>query len=140
MDIIINTENIFNDVGSKFLQELQTTDPIPPRGTMIQNLNEANARLVLIIGRYLDPGCQWEADDSLATGERFLYHFLLTTRRGASKTQALADIIHSYLVNATLTKCYSIMNLKDLAATHDSQVSADAEVISQLLNSKLPPV
>ena len=48
MDIIITTQNVINDIGSKFLMELQPTDPIPPKGTLIQCLNEANARLCAV--------------------------------------------------------------------------------------------
>ena len=50
MDIIITTQNVINDIGSKFLMELQPTDPIPPKGTLIQCLNEANAKAVIHYG------------------------------------------------------------------------------------------
>ena len=140
MDIIITTQNVINDIGSKFLLELQPTDPIPPKGTLVQCLNEANARLSAIMGRYAEPSFQDSADDSLAIGDNIVYKLLLSTRKASGKIQPLTDLIHSYLVNSVLTKSYSTMGQADLAAKHEAQTVSDAEVIGQLLHSKLPPV
>lgn len=140
MDIIITTQNVINDIGSRFLMELQPTDPIPPKGTLIQNLNEANARLHAIMGRYVEPSFQESADDSLAIGDNIVYKLLLSTRKASGKIQPLTDLIHSYLVNSALAKSYSTIGQADLAAKHEAQTVSDAEVIGQLLHSKLPPI
>ncbi len=140
MEIIISTQNVINDIGSKFLQELQSVDPIPPKGTLIQSLNEANGRLATILGRYLEADFRDSADDSLAAGETLTYRLILSPRKAAGKAQPFADLIHSYLVNSVLTKCYTTMGQSELAAKHENQTVSDAQVISQLLHTKQPPV
>ena len=93
MDIIINTQNVINDIGSKFLQELQSADSIPPKGTLVQSLNEANARLTAIMGRYAEPSFQEYADDSLAVGDNIVYKLLLSAGKASGKIQPLTDLI-----------------------------------------------
>lgn len=139
MDIIVNTQNVINDIGSKFLQELQSVDPIPPKGTLHQSLNEANGRLVTILGRYLEADFRESADDSLAVGDSLTYRLVLSPRKASGKAQPFADLIHSYLVNSVLTKSYTSMGQAELAAKHENQTVSDAQVISQLLRTKLPP-
>lgn len=140
MDIIINTQNVINDIGGKFLMELQSADPIPPKGTLIQCFNEAHARLTAILGRFIEPSYIEMADDSLAIGDNVVYKMNLSSRRAANKLQPLTDLFHSYMVNSVLAKSYSTMGQADLAAKHEAQTVSDAQVISQLLNSKIPPV
>lgn len=130
---------MIDDIGSKFLQELGSTDPIPPRGTLVQNLNESNGRLKSILGRFLKAELAEYADDSLAMGDNFIYTLLISSRKAANKAQPLADIIHSYLVNSVLTKSYSTMGQAELAAKHEAQTVSDAQVINKLLHTKLPP-
>lgn len=140
MEILINTQNVINDIGSKFLMELQSADPIPPKGTLIQSLNEANARLTAIIGRYLEVGYNESADDRLAIAEDIEYRFLLSPRRAANKIQPMTDLIHSYLVNSAMAKVYSTMGQSELATKHENQTVSDAQVINQLLHSKTAPI
>lgn len=140
MEVIIKTENVINDIGGTFLQELQTEDPIPPKGKLVQSLNEADARLRAIVGRRLEIDFRDSADNSLAINDSIVYKFLVSTRRSANKAEPLAALIHSYLVNSVLAKTYSTMGQADLAALHEAQSVSDAQVISQLINSKIPPI
>lgn len=140
MEVIIKTENVINDIGGTFLQELQTEDPIPPKGKLVQSLNEADARLRAIVGRRLEIDFRDSADDTLAINDSFVYNFLVSTRRSVNKVEPLATLIHSYLVNSVLAKTYSTMRQADLAAQHEAQSVSDAQVISQLINSKIPPI
>lgn len=140
MEVIIKTENVINDIGGTFLQELQSEDPIPPKGKLVQSLNEADARLRAIVGRRLEIDFRDSADDSLAINDSIVYNFLVSTRRSVNKAEPLAALIHSYLVNSVLAKTYSTMGQADLAALHEAQSVSDAQVISQLINSKIPPI
>lgn len=139
MEIVINIQNVINDLGAEFLMESGSTDPIPPKGKLLQSLNEINGRLTLILGRYL--GCFRECltEDSMGVNEAYVYDMLFTQRRAANKMQPLTDQIHSFLVEATLAKTYSDMGLSELATKHDGQAKSVGEVIRQLINSKIPP-
>lgn len=139
MDIIINTQNIVDDIGGRFLMELKSADPIPPKGVVIQELNQANARLTAILGRFLEPCCLQCADDSLAIGDTLVYKLILSSRKSANKVQPMTDLIHSFLVNSVLAKSYSTMGQAELASLHEANSVSDAQVISQLLHSKTPP-
>ena len=141
MVITINTQNIIDDISAEFLMELGSTDAIPPKGKLIQSLNESNARLKVILNRYLDySDVNQTAEDSLGVEEEFVYNLWLSTRKGTNKAQSLADAVHAFLVNVTLTKAYSTMMMPELAKKHDEQAVADATLLNTLLNSKLPPV
>lgn len=140
MEIKINTSNIIADVGSRFLQELKSSDPIPPKGTLIQSLNESRGRLAVIVSRWLDADYKESANDNLSEATEIVYDLRLTVRRSGAKAQAIADLMHSYLVNATLAKCYYIMAQGELAKLHNDQSIADAQAINQLINSKIPPI
>lgn len=141
MEIYINIENLIMDIGSKFMMELPSTDPVPPRGTVVQSINEANARLKAVIGRYLELAPYQEgADDSLGHSDLMTYNLVLSTRKGSGKARPLADLFHSYLVNSALTKILSSMGQDELSGKHDAQAVSDATAINKLLKSKIPPV
>lgn len=143
MVVVINTQNVIDDVSSHFLQELKSADSMPPKGTIVQALKEANARLRTVVGRYVEitnKDITELADDSLTLDENLVYNFRLSPRRAATKLQAITDMMHSYLVNSILTKSYGAMGETDFATLHDNQTVADAKVIQQLMRTKLPPI
>ena len=140
MDIVLNISNLTGDIGAKYLQEMGDADPIPPKGTLIQSLNEANARLTAILGRFVELTYQEYADDSLAVGDCYVYKLLLSSRRASGKIQAITDLMHSYLVNAVLSKIYAISGHTEVAEMHEKMSVSDAGVITQMLHSKIPPM
>ena len=140
MVLTIGTKNIIDDVGAHFLLELKSDDPIPPKGILLQSLREACARLRPVFGRFLEPDYEDAASDDLGTPESYItFSLRFSPRREAGKAQAMADIIHSYLVNSVLTKCYSEMSLMELAAKHETQSVSDAQALSLMVNTKIPP-
>lgn len=125
--------------------ELQDKHPIPPRGVLIQSLNEANGRIRTVLGRYMTmpAGTNNErdqlADNSLRESAEYVYTLRLSPRKGNGKAQAITDLLHSYMVNAALTRIFSSVNV-DLSARHEAQTAADVQSITSLLHQKLPPV
>lgn len=140
MVIYINISNVVDDAGAVYLMESGSSDPIPPKGKLIQSLNEANGRLMLMLERFLSTGCQPSAEDSQGVCETLRYELRFSPRRAAGKAQSLADQMHAFLVEATLAKCYASMGLAEQAARHDAQAVSAAEVIRQLIHSKIPPM
>lgn len=122
------------------MSESQALDSMPPKGMIIQSLNEAHGRLVSILGRFLDPSFNDSASDSLSAEESYVYELRLSLRKSSNKAKPMADLIHSYMVNSALTKLYSSMSQAELAGKHDAQATSDAQVIDQMLHSKLPPI
>ena len=138
MDVVLYISNLSEDIGAKFLQEMGTKEPIPPKGTLIQGLNEANARLTAVLGRFIELNYQEYADDSLAIGDRYVYKLLLSSRRASGKVQSIADLMHSFL-NSVLSKVYTISSHTEVAQLHEQMSIADAKAITQMLHSKIPP-
>lgn len=140
MDVVLYISNLSEDIGAKFLQEMGTKEPIPPKGTLIQGLNEANARLTAILGRFIELNYQEYADDSLAIGDRYVYKLILSSRRASGKIQPIADLMHSFLVNSVLSKVYAVSSHTEVAQLHEQMSIADAKAITQMLHSKIPPM
>lgn len=141
MVLTISTKNIIDDVGAHFLLELKSNDPIPPKGILLQSLREACARLRPVFGRFLEPGYEDTASDDLGIPQSYItFSLRFSPRRAAGKVQAMTDLVHSFLVNSVLTKCYSEMSLMDLAAKHETQSVSDAQALSLMINSKMPPL
>lgn len=138
MDIYLETKNLIDDIGARFLMETGSPDPIPARGIVVQSLNEADAKLRNICGRYLAPVVDICAGDELTKADAFMYNLILSPRKASGKVQAFADTMHSYMVNAALAKIFSSMNA-DLAKKHDEQTVSDAMVLDNLFHSKIPP-
>ena len=140
MEIRVYKENVIGDLSAKFLQDLGTTDPVPPRGMLLQAMNEVLVSLRLMCSRFLRPSYDLVADDSLSSADAFVFSFTMGARRMAGKAQSLADAIHSYLVNATLGKVYADSNNTDMAQKRATLAQGDGQLILSLLNSKIPPV
>jgi len=140
MKVVIDTQNILDDVDGVFLRETGDRNNMPQRGVLMQYLNEANARVIILIGKYYEAYCQEEADDSLGLADKFVYGLLMSPRREMGKAQAITDTIHSFLVNLVLAKVFTNAGLAELGAKHEAQYGADGAVLQQLIHSKRPPV
>lgn len=139
MEITISTKNLLDDLGGQFLGECNTTDPIPPKGQLIQFLNEAYASLTTLLYRFLIPNDETKADDSLVIDEAYYFNLALTPRRGNGKMSQIADVLHSYLINAALGKYYLVNNLVELSNKRNTMAGNDLQTLNGLLRSKYPP-
>lgn len=140
MEISLHVQSILSDIEGKMLQEGVNVDALPPKGTVVQSLNEANALLMSAIGRFVEPVYAEGADDSLGVSDRFVYRLILSPRRSVGKTQALTDFFHLFLVETVIAKCYTNSGAGDLAAKHNNDATAAVQSIVQLLHSKIPPM
>lgn len=139
MEITISTKNLLDDLGGQFLGECQTLEPIPPKGQLIQFVNEAYASLTTLLYRFLIPNDDAKADDSLVIDEAYYFNLALTPRRGHGKMSQIADAIHSYLINASLGKYYLVNNLAELSNKRNAMAGNDIQTLNGLLRSKYPP-
>lgn len=141
MDITLKQQLLIQNIGAKYLMETGSNEPIPPKGILVQSVDEACAKLTALCGRFLKPSASKNADDTLGVGDEYVFHFDMSERRAANKSDALAMLMHSYIVNAALAKLLATTAaLANTAQVHDSQALADAQSIDQLLRSKLPPI
>lgn len=139
MEITIITKNLLDDLGGQFLGECKTLDLIPPKGQIIQFVNEAYASLTTLLYRFLTPNDDTKADDSLVIDEAYYFNLALTPRRGNGKMSQIADVLHSYLINAALGKYYLVNNLVELSNKRNTMAANDLQVLNGLLRSKYPP-
>lgn len=139
MDITLKQQLLVQDIGARYLMETGTSEPIPPKGILVQCVDEACAKLTALCGRFLEPAVELNSDDKMGMGDAYIFRFDMSERRAANKARSLAMLMHSYVVNAALVKVLATANTA-LAQTHDTQAAADAQNIEQLLRSKLPPI
>lgn len=140
MEITLHTKNLIDNIGALFVKESGSNDPLPPEGLLIQYLNEANARLRTIFGRFMEAFFQEHPDNSLGMGDAFVYRLVLSSRREANKGQALTDLAHEYLVHSALAKVYTSMSDAQRASLHEGMAVSAGQSIDQNLHSKLPPI
>ncbi len=139
MEITISAKNLFDDLGGQYLEESKTLDPLPPKGQLMQFVNEAYASLTALLYRFLTPNDETRADDSLLIEEAYYFNLALTSRRGNGKMSQIADAIHSYMINAALGKYYLVNNLVELSNKRNTMAANDLQVLNGLLRSKYPP-
>ncbi len=139
MDITLKQQLLVQDIGAKYLMETNSSEPIPPKGLLVQCIDEACARIVTFCGRFLEPAVEQNSDDKMGMGNVYVFRFDMSERRAANKARTMAMLMHSYVVNASLAKIFASLNTT-LANIHDTQSVADAQSINQLLRSKLPPI
>lgn len=140
MELNIRLEQLIEDIGGQFMMESGSDKPLPPKGVLIQFLNEAYAGLAIPLARYssIKEESRLTSDGNLSNG-CYGFELVLTNRRIKGKTMALTDTLHSYMVNAGLSKVYAIANLVDLSNKRSSLANSDMQKILQLLNTKCPP-
>ena len=103
-------------------------------------LTECIARLTKLVFRYLKKAYVIEADDLLNIPEQYVFDFDLTEREGTGKAQAMADLMHDYIVSYTLAKFYASVSAGDLSNSRSALAMAAGNEITELLFTKAAPV
>lgn len=140
MEINIRLNNLIEDIGGQFMMESGSDKPLPPKGVLVQFLNEVYAGLAIPLARYFSTKeeSQITSDSNLSNG-CYGFDLVLTNRRVKGKTAALTDTLHSYMVNAGLSKVYAVANLVELSNKRSALATSDLQNLIQLLNTKCPP-
>lgn len=90
--------------------------------------------------RFLNSTSVVAASNQLSTPSKIEIDINGSSRRLAGKTQAIANCMHSLLVNMTLSQFYLSVGQGDLASSRDNLATIDVQVLKKLLYSKQPPV
>lgn len=138
--LTVNTNTLMEQIAAVWLMESGSSRPTPPKGAMEMYINEANARLLVILDRFVDPGYDCDASNAPGLKTALKYELNLSTRRGAGKAHSLAAAFDSYLRNDALAALYADAQLPELSTKHSRQSAADGQLITVLLHSKLPPL
>lgn len=149
MIITIETNELVFDISNKsHLEVANITDAearyraeagTDKREEVERALTSSRAALDQLLNKYLVPDLDSEGCNDPGFPQYFTYTLRLSERRGAGKAQALADTMQSYLVNLTLAKFYHTVAQEQLASTHEGLASADAKLLTTLINTKQPP-
>lgn len=102
-------------------------------------LVEANAIMIAMCSRFMECSYNTMASNFVDLPDSFVYSFRASERRFANRTQAYADVMHSLLVNLTLSKYYNDVSHGDLAVKHDGLAKGDIAMLERLLYEKTPP-
>lgn len=101
---------------------------------------EAASNLSHHLHRYLRTWYQDEVDDQLALPDAFVYDLSLSERRAEGKAQPLADYMHSFVVDLTLSRFYSSVSQQDLSNIHSQKALETARLLEDMLYTKKPPL
>lgn len=103
-------------------------------------IQEALANVATMFLRFIPTKENEGASNVLRNPDDVLLVFEISERRGAGKDRMIAEILHSLIVNLSLSKFYNTVNQIELAAKRDALAASDIAVINKLLYEKLPPV
>lgn len=107
---------------------------------IVRCIQESLSNVKTILLRFTSVTDMSDESDMLRDPNDILLGFELSARRGAGKSQMIADAVHSLIVNLSLSKFYSTINQTELMAKRDELAKSDAAVLNKLLYEKLPPV
>ena len=149
MIITIETKEVLFDIADKSHLEVASITDAEARyraeagtdkGEEVERaLTSSRAALDQLLFKYLVPDQDGEGSNDPGFPQYFTYTLRLSERRGAGKAQALADTMHSYLVNLTLAKFYHSVAQEQLASMREGLATADAQLLTKLINTKQPP-
>ena len=100
---------------------------------------EAFASLTLTCMRFLR-GDVVPTDNEPEVPSYFEIDIIGSERRLGGKIPAITDVMHSMLVNMTLSRFYQGVGQSDLAQVRDSLAAADVNSLKRLIYSKQPPI
>lgn len=156
INITLKTSNLVNDISGVYLMETGSTSPTPPRGTMLESLAEARTGMLGRLKEFLyytsvipvngdapkdrpDYGMQSSGTDNIPAGDDILVVLNVSSRRIVN-TDAVAKLLHSYLVNAALCRIYTNMAQTELAKVHSEKLSTDIDTLNSMMYKKVMPV
>ena len=150
MKIILNVQELADDIFAKSHYGTAIIESVDQRydveagsdkkDDVARCLTEANAILAAMCSRFLTCSYTEVAANYLDMPDCFEYNFKASERRYSNRAQAYADIMHSLLVNMTLSKYYNDVSHGDLAAKHDNLAKGDMAMLERLLYEKTPPI
>ena len=150
MKITINTKLVSEEIRQKShlnTRQIQDTDLKVSTRIGEDEMDEvdrcilqANGRMLTLCRKWLSPASVSANADVLTLPQKFEYEFVGTDRRLQNKAEALTQDIHSFIVSAALSRYYNSVFNDNLANMYERKALADAQDITILLNSKLPPV
>ena len=150
MKIIINMNELLFDIRKK--NELETsgmTDAeqryLATAGTekedeLIRDVQNAAAQVSGQIMRFLSHRFFSETDNSPNRTDAFVYEFFPAERRQVNKIPAMADILHSLIVNLALARFYESVSQPNLANVRKTSATEDMAALRQMLYEKTPPI
>lgn len=89
--------------------------------------------------RFMRAGEVVAVDNQSYVPEKLEVEIVGSERRLGGKMPMIADIMHSLLVNMTLSKFYLTCGQSDLSTMRDSLAAADVQTLQKLIYSKQPP-
>ena len=89
--------------------------------------------------RFMRAGEVVAVDNQSYVPEQLEVEIVGSERRLGGKMPMIADIMHSLLVNMTLSKFYLTCGQSDLSTMRDSLAAADVQTLQKLIYSKQPP-
>lgn len=89
--------------------------------------------------RFMRTGEVVAVDNQSYVPEKLEVEIVGSERRLGGKMPMIADIMHSLLVNMTLSKFYLTCGQSDLSTMRDSLAAADVQTLQKLIYSKQPP-
>lgn len=149
MKISINYSELLFDITNKNRSEVQFLEPALRYRAEIGTDKEEEVKRCLLgslatltasYSRFFKDYVVVPADNTLLIPEIIEIDLLGSERRLGGKMSAIANGIHSILVNMTLSQYYLSVGQVELSSQRDNITAAEVQVLKKLLYSKTPPV
>lgn len=149
MKITLYVNNILYDLKTKNLNETSGIADAEQRyraqagsekdDELKRDILNAAALLSSTMMRFLAHTFSTEADNSAYLGDAIVYDFAPSERRQINRIPAIADLLHSFIVNMALSRFYETVALYDLAKERSRLAGEDMAALQPVMYEKLPP-
>ena len=104
-----------------------------------RDIIEATAHLSSELSRFLTHRYYTDSDNIIGLPDAIVFDFAPNERRHINKIPAVADMLHSIIVNMAMGRYYQSVSMADLAKERESRAALDLKTIQTLIYEKLPP-
>lgn len=149
MEITLGITAIKEDMILKSHLELETEENLDKKwyARVDEDKEDELDRAIMNAGADLEALCwRWieatyvQAEDDALEASNLVFNLNFSRRRTAEKAKQLASAMHAYIVDDALAKFYDTVEAQDLSEQHAKNAQAQAQVITHIIYSKLPPI
>lgn len=142
---------VYDEIRKRSHIETQEIEDVELRDTIrlgedksdliLRCIADSNSALLALIRRFLEKDNTLIGSNSSipTSSSKYEYNFALSSRKLPSAAHTLPGLIHDYIVEMSLSKCYSNSKATQYASSHANTAAATLANLLQFLYLKTPP-
>lgn len=105
-----------------------------------RDIQNAASQLSVLMMKFLSHKFHSGSDNGALSGDMLVFDFGISGRRAINRIPAIADIMHSIIVNLGLSYFYKSVALPELERGRKKAAAEDMAALQPMLYDKMPPM